>query len=110
MRNVPNPTFDKETTLHSYYQSENTKVYKEIYGIGVYKLENNKPLPLPEGHSGVNDVYGGWPWKSLEIQDNKKTIDVYLRRCYECPNVCAVTDAKNLLEEIQSLKWIGTSF
>jgi hypothetical protein len=74
-------------------------VYREIYGIGVYKLENNKPLPLPEGHSGVNDVYGGWPWKSLEIQDNKKTIDVYLRRCYECPNVCAVTDAKNLLED-----------
>jgi hypothetical protein len=74
-------------------------VYKEIYGIGVYKLENNKPLPLPEGHSGVNDVYGGWPWKSLQIQDNKKAIDVYLRRCYECPNGCAVTDAKNLLEE-----------
>jgi histone deacetylase complex regulatory component SIN3 len=62
-------------------------------------LENNKPLPLPEGHSDVNDVYGGWRWKSLQQQDYKKAIDVYLRRCYECPNQSTVTDAKNLLEE-----------
>jgi hypothetical protein len=47
-------------------------VYREIYGIGVYKLENNKPLPLPEGHSGVNDVYGGWPWKSPKYRITRK--------------------------------------